>query len=53
MIFAKYIFIIFICKKVYPINRVKMGKNMQIMQIIKRKISNIKENNKGNKKSTK
>ena len=53
MIFAEYVFIIFIRKEIYPIDGIQMGESTQRMQIIKRKASNTKGNNRGNKKSTK
>ena len=67
MILIKYVFIIFIQKKLYPANRIQMGKNIQIMQnstqimqnsiqimqIIKKKPKNTKENTRGSKKTIK
>ena len=58
MIFAEYVFIIFIRKKIYPTDGIQMNESTQRvsnstqrMQIIKRKANNTKGNNRGNKKN--
>ena len=68
MIFAEYVFIIFIRKEIYPTDGIKMGESTQIIKrkannptptetkmgkSIKRKANNTKRNNKRNNKRNK
>jgi hypothetical protein len=51
MIFAEYVFIIFIRKEIYPAAEIQIGESTQIAQIIIRKASDMKGNNRRNKRS--